>query len=184
MDRRLEVLVILIEHKTSALGDLDGTPQPFDLLLHLGMFGPLADALEVGLNLALEFKPIAARATLEGFLDDIAAQLRGDEMLASSSTGATRLSQGGKKVGIGGEGKEGWGTMAGDSIRNSVPFAGGTRCMHASRRADGDSWSLVSHLPSPRVLALVLGHGRGRQGCRDCCQWCSVCASQWTKRCR
>jgi hypothetical protein len=37
------------------------------------MLRTLADALEVVFDLALELEPVAPRAALEGFLDDIAA---------------------------------------------------------------------------------------------------------------
>lgn len=75
MDCRVKGLVILVESKALAPGELNSTAKPLNLFFHLGMLGPLADALEVGLDLALEFEPVAARATLERLLDDIAAQL-------------------------------------------------------------------------------------------------------------
>jgi hypothetical protein len=43
------------------------------------MLGTLADALEVGLDLAVELEPVAPRAALKGFLNDIAAELEDDE---------------------------------------------------------------------------------------------------------
>ena len=39
------------------------------------MLAPLPNALEVGLNLAFELQSIAARASGEGVLDNITAQL-------------------------------------------------------------------------------------------------------------
>ena len=51
------------------------TAELVDLLLHLGVLRALADALEVGLDLALELEPDAAGAALERVLHDIAAEL-------------------------------------------------------------------------------------------------------------
>lgn len=42
------------------------------------MFGSLTDALEVGLDLALELEANTSRAAIEGFLYNIAAQLFGE----------------------------------------------------------------------------------------------------------
>jgi hypothetical protein len=73
MDRGMEGLVILVEGEALGPGRLHSTTQSLDFLLHLGMLRTLADTLEVGLDLALQFEPVAPRAALEWFLDDIAA---------------------------------------------------------------------------------------------------------------
>jgi len=48
------------------------------------MLGTFANALKVGLDLTLELKTVATRATLERFLDDIATELSGTDAWVSS----------------------------------------------------------------------------------------------------
>jgi hypothetical protein len=71
----VEGLLVLVEGETLCLGRLNSTTQPLDFLLHLSMLAAFPDSLEVGLDLAFELEPVAPRAALKGFLDDIAAQL-------------------------------------------------------------------------------------------------------------
>lgn len=75
MDSRVECLIVLFDCEALITGDIDGTTQPLNLLFHLGMLGTLANALEVGFDLALQLQPITPGAALEGVLDDIATQL-------------------------------------------------------------------------------------------------------------
>lgn len=68
---RLELLLLV--HDIALNFGLSNIPtQPFDLLLHLGVFGALADALKIGFDFAFELEAVAARATLKRILYDIA----------------------------------------------------------------------------------------------------------------
>ena len=51
------------------------------------MLGAFTNTLKVGLDLTLELKTVAARATLERFLDDIATELSGANACVSSLAG-------------------------------------------------------------------------------------------------
>lgn len=53
----------------------DVAAQSFNLLLHFCVLRALTDALEVGLDLAIELQAVTPGATLEGILDDIASEL-------------------------------------------------------------------------------------------------------------
>ena len=73
MDCRVNSFFVLVRGEALGLGQLNGTAESLDLLLHLGVLGALADALEVGLDLAIKLEPVTPGAALEGFLDDIAS---------------------------------------------------------------------------------------------------------------
>jgi hypothetical protein len=68
-------VVVVFGDKALRLCAGDVAAEAINLLLHLGVLGAFADALEVGLDLALELEAVTPGATLEGLLHDITAQL-------------------------------------------------------------------------------------------------------------
>ena len=72
---RLQVLVIFVADETLCLRPVQATAQPLNLFLHLGMLAPLANALEVGLDLAVQLEAVTSRAAVKRVLNDIAPQL-------------------------------------------------------------------------------------------------------------
>lgn len=68
----LRVHAVVLVDEAGSSRSLYGAPQHVNLLLHLGVLAALADALEVGFDLALELEPPATRASLKRVLYDIA----------------------------------------------------------------------------------------------------------------
>lgn len=80
---RMELVVIIFRGEALRFGKGDIATKAVDFLFHLRMLGSLSDALEVGLDLAIQLEALASRTALEGILDDIAPKLRTSQVSAT-----------------------------------------------------------------------------------------------------